>query len=112
VKKEQIEDIIDEKIGNKFSTGSVVNLVIRDLNIMINSKINKNKSIVKDYKDIEWDSIENARIKFDIHYIRHCEKRISDMNWISKKREQKISINYWELWRLLKFRELMSDSIK
>lgn len=117
MKKEQIEQMIDKKIEEKFSTGSVVNRVIYDLNIMmdnIKKVLKRDGFTIEDYKDVQWEDIDKVRVKYAVHYIKHCQRRISDMPWISKKHGTKIAnkkiINYWELWKLFKFREMITNS--
>jgi hypothetical protein len=117
MKKEQIENMIDKKIETKFSTGSVVNGVIYDLNIMmdnIKKVLKRDGFTIEDYKDVQWEDIDKVRVKYAVHYIKHCQKRISDMPWISKKHGTKIAgrmiINYWEIWNLFKFREMITNS--
>lgn len=117
MKKEQIEKMIDQKIESKFSTGSIVNIVIYDLNLMmdnIKKVLKRDGFTIEDYKDVQWEDIEKVRVKYAVHYIKHCQKRISDMSWISKKHGTKINkkviINYWKLWKLFKFREMITNS--
>jgi hypothetical protein len=117
MKKEQIENMIDKKIENKFSTGSVVNGVIYDLNIMkdnIAKVLKRDGFTIEDYKDVKWEDIDKVRVKYAVHYIKHCKKRISDMTWISEKKGSKIAgrkmINYWEIWKFFKFREMITNS--
>lgn len=117
MKKEQIENMIDKKIEGKFSTGSVVNGVIYDLNIMmdnIKKVLKRDGFTIEDYKDVKWEDIDKVRVKYAVHYIKHCQKRIHDMPWLSKKHGTKIAnkkiINYWELWKLFKFREMITNS--
>ena len=112
MKKEQIENMIDKKIENKFSTGSMPSQVASELITMSN---NINKVLIKenitldDYRGVEWESIEKVRVKYAIHYIKHCNKRIFDLDWVKSKRGV-LSINYWEIWRLFMFREKMTNS--
>ena len=117
MKKEQIENMIDKKIEGKFSTGSVVNGVIYDLNIMmdnIKKVLKRDGFTIEDYKDVQCEDIDKVRVKYAVHYIKHCQRRISDMPWLSKKHGTKIEgrkiINYWELWNLFKFREMITNS--
>lgn len=117
MKKEQIENMIDKKIETKFSTGSFVNGVIYDLNIMmdnIKKVLKRDGFTIEDYKGVQWEDIDKVRVKYAVHYIKHCQKRISDMTWLSKKHGTKIAgrkiINYWELWNLFKFREMITNS--
>lgn len=117
MKEEQIGKMIDKKIETKFSTGSYVGGVIYDLNIMIQNigKVLKRDGFtIEDYKDVKWEDIDKVRVKYAVHYIKHCQKRISDMPWLSKKHGTKIGgreiINYWELWKLFKFHEMITNS--
>jgi len=112
MKKEQIETMIDKKIETKFSTGSIPSQVASELITMSN---NINKVLIRenitldDYRGVEWESIEKVRVKYAIHYIKHCNKRIFDIDWVTSKRGV-LSINYWEIWRLFMFKEKMTNS--
>jgi hypothetical protein len=112
MKKEQIENMIDKKIENKFSTGSIPSQVASELITMSN---NINKVLIRenitldDYRGVEWESIEKVRVKYAIHYIKHCNKRIFDLDWVKSKKGV-LSINYWEIWRLFMFREKITSS--
>ena len=112
MKKEQIETMIDKKIENKFSTGSIPSQVVSELITMTN---NINKVLIRenitldDYRGVEWESIEKVRVKYAIHYIKHCNKRIFDLDWVKSKKGI-LSINYWEIWRLFMFREKITKS--
>lgn len=109
MKQEQIENMIDKKIENKFSCGSLPSQVVNELITMTNniSKVLARENVsLSDYVGVEWDSIDKARVKYAIHYIKHCNRRISDMTWVKSKKGV-LSINYWEIWRLFKFREMM-----
>ena len=115
--KEQIENMIDKKIENKFSTGSVVGSVIYELNTMMNNigKVLKRDGFtIEDYKDVQWEDIDKVRVKYAVHYIKHCKKRISDMAWVYEKHGFKIAgrkvVNYWEIWKFFKFREMITNS--
>jgi len=117
MKKEQIENMIDKKIENKFSTGSVVGSVIYELNTMMNNigKVLKRDGFtIEDYKDVQWEDIDKVRVKYAVHYIKHCQRRISDMAWVYEKHGFKIAgrkvVNYWELWKFFKFREMITNS--
>jgi len=114
MKKEQIEQMIDKKIESKFSCGSIPNHVVCDLITMTNNigKVLVKENInIEDYKDADWDKIDKARVKYAIHYIKHCNKRIVDMDWIRSKKGV-LSINYWEIWRLFVFKEKITRSTR
>lgn len=112
MRKEQIENLIDKKIENSFSTGSTIYNVVTDLK-------ERSKNIVKvlerdgfsfeDAQKMEWDKIEKVRVKYAVHYVKHASKRISDMDWLRKKHGI-LSISYYVIWKHLKFREMLLDS--
>ena len=112
MKKEQIETMIDKKIETKFSTGSMPNQVISELLTMannINKTLARDNITLDDYRGVEWESIDKVRVKYAIHYIKHCNKRIFDLDWVKSKRLV-LSINYWKIWRLFMFKEKMTNS--
>lgn len=112
MRKEQIETMIDKKIEKKFISGTDINLIKIDLSLMISNmtRVLKNDGYnIDDILKLDYDSIEKARVKYTSHYIKFCNKRIEDFNWIEKKRNI-LSDDYLKLWKLLKFKERILNS--
>jgi hypothetical protein len=112
MRKEQIENLIDKKIENYFSTGSTTfNVVdsLRESSKNIVKVLERDGFSFEDAQKMEWDKIDKVRVKYAVHYVKHSTKRISDMDWIRKKHGI-LSISNYVIWKHLKFREFLLNS--
>lgn len=109
MKKEQIENMIDKKIEKSLSENSIISKTIEELCVMSSNIIKALSNIeykVEDYDGIEFDMIKPARARYVVHYVRHCEKRKSDLMWLIKKKEL-LDKTSEEMFRLVKFKDKM-----
>ena len=110
MKKEQIENMIDKKIEKSLSEKSPISEITDELNRMslnIAKTLAKIEVDVEDYIGMEFDSIEPIRVRYVVHYVRHCRKRKSDLVWLLRKRIQ-LKKTGPEMFKLLKFKEKMT----
>lgn len=110
MKKEQIETMIDKKIEKSLSENSYISTITEELNRMSASMI---KTLVKidirleDYINIDFDLIEPIRVRYVVHYVKHCRKRKHDLIWLQKKRVA-LKKTGPEMFKLMKFKEKMT----
>lgn len=110
MKKEQIETMIDKKIEKSLSENSYISTITEELNRMSASMI---KTLVKidirleDYINIDFDLIEPIRVRYVVHYVKHCRKRKLDLKWLLKKRVE-LKKTGPEMFKLMKFKEKMT----
>ena len=110
MKKEQIENMIDKKIEKSISDKFIIVDIMEELSRMstnIAKTLVKLEVNVEDFDGIEFDDINPVRVRYVIHYIRHCKKRRSDLIWLLKK-GIKLRKNNSEMFKLLKFKEKIS----
>lgn len=114
MKKEQIENMIDKKIEKSISEDKSPAQLMDELHVMAT---NIGKTLVKQgysmgqFEGVEFEAIEPIRIRYVVHYVRHCSKRMKDVVWMTKKRI-KLGKSKQEMFSLLKFKERMTcDSI-
>ena len=110
MKKEQIEVMIDKKIEKSLSEKSYISTITEELDRMSSSMI---KTLVKidikleHYIDIDFDLIEPIRVRYVVHYVKHCRKRKHDLIWLQKKRVE-LKKTGPEMFKLMKFKEKMT----
>ena len=110
MKKEQIENMIDKKIEKSLSEKETVTNIMEELNRMSNNiakTLAKNEVSVDDFDGVEFDIIEPVRVRYVVHYVRHCRKRRADLVWLLRKSLQLRKTNP-EMFKLLKFKEKMT----
>ena len=110
MKKEQIENMIDKKIEKSLSEKENISTIIEELNRMssnIAKTLAKIEVCVDDFDGVEFDAIEPVRVRYVVHYVRHCRKRKPDLMWLLKKRVE-LKKTGPEMFKLLKFKEKMT----
>jgi hypothetical protein len=107
MKKEQIENMIDKKIEKSLSEKGNISTIMEELGRMSNNiakTLAKIELRVDDFDGVEFDSIEPVRVRYVVHYVRHCRKRKTDLVWLLRKGVQLKKTNP-EMFKLLKFKE-------
>ena len=110
MKKEQIENMIDKKIEKSLSEKETIFTINQELSRMsenIAKTLAKNEVSVDDFDGVEFDLIEPVRVRYVVHYVRHCRKRKSDLVWLLAKSIELRKTNP-EMFKLLKFKEKMT----
>ena len=114
MKKEQIENMIDKSIEKYISEGKNATGIMEELCVKaknIGKTLEKQGYTLSQFDGVDFDSIDPVRIRYVVHYVRHCKKRMSDMVWIVKKCHA-MKKTKEEMFKLLKFKEKMTcDSI-
>jgi len=102
--------MIDKKIEKSLSEKETISTITTELNRMslnIAKTLAKIEVDVEDYMGMEFDSIEPIRVRYVVHYVRHCRKRKSDLVWLLAKSIELRKTNP-EMFKLLKFKEKMT----
>ena len=110
MKKEQIENMIDKKIEKSLTEKESISTVMEELSRMstnIEKSLAKIEVCVEDFNGVEFDAIEPVRVRYVVHYVRHCTKRKRDLVWLLRKSIQLKKTNP-EMFKLLKFKEKMT----
>lgn len=110
MKKEQIENMIDKKIEKSLSEKENISIIMQELSRMSNNiakTLAKIEVRVDDFDGVEFDFIEPVRVRYVVHYVRHCRKRKTDLVWLLRKGVQLKKTNP-EMFKLLKFKEKMT----
>lgn len=104
----KINDMVDRKIIESLSNDLSISFVQEELRIRIN---NFTKTITKDGVDIReiynknFNEINPIRHRYGITYIKQCEKRISDLNWILNKKSKFKKFSNSKMFKMIQFKE-------
>lgn len=110
MKKEQIENMIDKKIENSLSNDLSISIILSELDKMsgnIGKTLVKMNANYQDFDGLDFESIQPIRVRYVVHYLRHCSKRKSDLVWLVRKKVE-LKKTSKEMFKLLKFKEKMT----
>ena len=110
MKKEQIENMIDKKIEKSLYEKETLSTIVEELGRMSNNiakTLSKIEVSVDDFDGLDFDVIEPVRVRYVVHYVRHCIKRKVDLVWLLKKSIELKKTNP-EMFKLLKFKGKMT----
>ncbi len=112
--KNRINDMVDRKIVEAFKTGISIGAIQSDLKVRIK---NFTKTITSDpnvsYDELystKFEDIKVVRQRYGITYIKQCEKRIKDLNWILDKKTKFRRYSNSEIFKLIQLKEKLSIS--
>lgn len=110
--KSRINDMVDRKIIQSFQEGFSVGAIQSDLKVRI---ANFTKTIEKDNSvsyqqlyDSEFEDIPNIRFRYGITYIKQCERRLKDLDWLLEKKSKFRHLPNSKIFNLIKFKEKLS----
>lgn len=106
--KNRIHDMVDRKIIESFKDGFSIGAIQSDLRVRIKNFTN---TIIKDGFSVdelskkEFSEIQNIRHRYGITYIKHCQKRIVDLNWIIYNKPKFRGYSNSQVFKLIQFKE-------
>lgn len=109
--KSRINSMVDRKIIEYFVAGISIGAIQSELKVKVK---NFTKTITRDGIDIqdiynkEFEDIKEIRHRYGITYIKQCEKRIEDLNWILKKKPKFRHLSNSQIFKLIQFKEKIS----
>lgn len=110
--KSRINDMVDRKIIQSFQEGFSVGAIQSDLKVRI---ANFTKTIERDNSvsyqqlyDSEFENITNIRFRYGITYIKQCERRLKDLDWLLEKKSKFRHLPNSKIFNLIKFKEKLS----
>lgn len=114
--KSRINDMVDRKIIEAFKEGISVGAIQSDLKVRIKNFIktitNDSSVVYDDLYKANFDDIKVVRHRYGITYIKQCEKRINDLNWILDKKVKLRRYSNSQIFKLIQFKEkILNDSV-
>jgi len=109
---ERILEMVDRTIIQSFKEGNV----ICDIQSQLNTRrYNFLKVLLKDETvDIEklmsddWGNLPSSRVKYGVYYIKNCNKRIEDLDWILLNKDRFPNKNESQIFGLLKLKDKLA----
>lgn len=105
----RINDMVDRKVIQSLQEGFSIGAIQSDLLVRIK---NFTKTIDQDishtYKvlyNTEYSKITNIRLRYGITYIKQCEKRINDLDWIFEKKNRFPLHSNSQIFKMIQFKE-------
>ena len=112
VKYINVSNLVDRNIGDKLKELCIVDLINE-----LKERIEKFKLIInRDYPNIDIDvlltkkdyaAIEPSRLRYNVMYIHHCNKRIKDLEWMVRTRFRFYNYTNIQIFNLVKLKEKM-----
>lgn len=107
----RIRSMVDRKITESFMSGLSISSIQSDLKVKIN---NFKKTISRDNIDFEslynqyFEDINPIRHRYGITYIKQCEKRIKDLDWLLNNKS-KFNLSNFKIFKLIQFKEKLIE---
>ncbi len=110
--KDRISEMIDKKILESFSNGFAIRVIQNELE----EKANKFAATIKQDPTVdllklltlEFDQVAPVRTKFGVAYIKHCMKRVKDLDWLKKNKHKFSNLSNSQVFSLLKLKDKLS----
>lgn len=109
--KNRINEMVDKKIIEFFSQDKSIREIESDLVLRMN---NFKKTIAKKHDfqqlyNMDFSQIPEIRFRYGITYIKQCEKRLTDLDWILKNRSLFKTFTDLKLFKLLLLRDKVTQ---
>ena len=110
--KERIYDMVDRNIIESFSKGFAVSVIQSELNIKIQNftkTLKKDSSIdIEHLINLDFNELGPARTRYGITYLKHCRKRLIDLNWLSSNKSKFRHLSNSQVFKLIQLKDKLS----
>jgi hypothetical protein len=111
MKKESIHESIDKQIKESLVEGHAISIVQSNLNIKIKnfiSTLSKDSIDLEKMYELSYDDISPIRTRYGVTYIKHCKKRVEDLDWLSNNKFKFRHLSNSQVFNLIKLKEKLS----
>ena len=91
------KNIIDIKDQLKTRCGNFMKVLLKDETINIDEVM-----------ITEWEKLSSSRIKYGVFYIKNCNKRIDDLDWVLTNKDRFTGRNEEQIFGLIKLKDKLS----
>jgi hypothetical protein len=111
MKQEKIHESIDNQITKSLVEGHAISIIQSNLKVKIKSfttTLTKDCIDLNQMFELKFDEISPIRTRFGVTYIKHCKKRIEDLEWISDNKSKFRHLSNSQVFNLIKLKEKLS----
>lgn len=111
--KERIAEMIDRNILNSLTEGHAIQYIKDELDQKMNKFVgnikdsDKNVDVLK-LLFMEPENITPTKTRYQIMYIKHCGKRIKDLDWVFDNKIKYPKLSRSQVFNLIKLKEKLS----
>jgi hypothetical protein len=114
MRKESITNMIDKKIISSLVEGHAIRVIQEDLIDRMNkfcSNIKEDRSVdlLKLLTIEDTESITHSKTKYQIIYIKECQKRVKDLGWLTSNKHRFPNLSNSQVFNLIKLKEKLSE---
>jgi hypothetical protein len=111
--KSRINDMVDRKIIQSFQEGFSIGSIQSDLKVRIKNFTNTiGKDTSVNYIELygsKFEDITNIRHRYGITYIKQCQKRLQDLDWILDKKPKFRHLSNSKIFKLIQFKDKITS---
>ena len=112
--KERILAMIDKKIIESLVDGHAIRFIQDELDTKMNKFAYQIRESVKKidlYKLLQQDpnTIGPTKVRWQVVYIKGCQQRIKDLNWLQKNKHKFPTRSNSEVFKLIKLKDKLSE---
>lgn len=104
---DRINDMVDRKVIDFLQKGMSISEIQSDLNLRIRN-YKKSVSDFDNLYNLEFSEICNIRERYGITYIKQCEKRVKDLNWMLIRKSNFKRYTLPQLFKLIQFKQKLT----
>lgn len=93
------KDIIDIKKQLKTRCVNFMKVLLKDETLDIDEVMTS-----------DWEDLKSSRIKYGVYYIRSCNKRIDDLDWVLNNKYKFTGRDESEIFGLIKLKDKLSNN--
>lgn len=112
MQKERIHEMVDKNIIKSFSEGIALSIIQKELGVKVKNfttTFEKDPSVnLSELMKLDFNELGPTRTRYGVTYLKHCKKRIEDLNWIVENKSKFRHLSNSQVFRLLQLRDKLS----
>ena len=109
---EKILQMVDRTIVQSFKGGKDITYIKTQLATRTGNFLKvllKDETInIDEILETDWENLSSSRVKYGVYYIKNCNKRIEDLNWILSNKGKFSNRNEEQIFGLMKLKDKLS----
>jgi hypothetical protein len=109
---EKILQMVDRTIIQSFKGGKDISDIKTQLNTRCTNFMKvllKDESIkIEEVMATDWENLSSSRIKYVLYYIKNCNRRIDDLDWVLSNMDKFSGRNEEQMFGLIQLKDKLS----